>query len=354
MADIRLEGVTKRFGDVTALDDVSLTIANGAFTSIFGPPGSGKSVLLRVLLGLDPVDAGRIIINGKDVTNAVPNDRGLSMVFQNLALFPHLTARENIAFPMVRRNTPVAEIDARLSRLSTVLNIGHILAKKPAALSGGERQRVAIGRALIRDAQAYMMDEPIAALDARLRDVMRVELKRLQTEQGQTFIYVTHDCDEAMSVADTMMILDKGHIAQTGRPDDIYAMPATLAVAELVGAPRINTFSAIVRNQMISTPFGGIPSSAKPGEVKLAIRPEAFFLTAFDTAKLSGMVEDVERLGSFGIVTVGKDGHRLRVIINSGQTAAIGDRVGLGIMPDALHLFDAATGERLPQAGAQT
>jgi multiple sugar transport system ATP-binding protein len=215
MAEVILDGVTKRFGDVTALDNVSLTIADGAFTSVFGPPGSGKSVLLRVLLGLDPIDAGRIIINGQDVTNAAPDARGLSMVFQNLALFPHLTARQNIAFPMHRRNAPEAEIDTRLSRLAGLLNIGHILHKRPAALSGGERQRVAIGRALIRDASAYMMDEPIAALDARLRDVMRVELKRLQTEQGQTFIYVTHDCDEAMSVADIMVILDHGRVAWT-------------------------------------------------------------------------------------------------------------------------------------------
>ena len=344
MAEIILDGVTKRFGTFTALDNVSLTIADGAFTSIFGPPGSGKSVLLRVLLGLDGVDAGRILINGQDVTNAPPAARGLSMVFQNLALFPHLTARQNIAFPLVRRNTDRAEIDARLQRLAAVLNIGHILGKKPAALSGGERQRVAIGRALIREASAYMMDEPIAALDARLRDVMRVELKRLQTEQGETFIYVTHDCDEAMSVADTMIILDKGRIAQTGRPDDVYATPATLAVAELVGAPQINVLDT-VRGR---SAFGTLPIG--DGAAKVAIRPEALTLTDPDGASLNGQVEDVEHLGSFSIVTVGRDDQRLRVITESGHAVDIGQRVGLHVANADLHLFDPATGLRLVAA----
>jgi multiple sugar transport system ATP-binding protein len=344
MAEIRLEGVTKRFGDFTALDDVSLTIADGAFTSIFGPPGSGKSVLLRVLLGLDPVDGGRIIIDGRDVTTAAPNARGLSMVFQNLALFPHLTARQNIAFPMVRRNAAEAEIDTRLARLAGVLNIGHILHKKPAALSGGERQRVAIGRALIRDAAAYMMDEPIAALDARLRDVMRVELKRLQTEQGQTFIYVTHDCDEAMSVADTMVILDGGRIAQSGRPDDIYTTPATLAVAELVGSPRIN----VLQTTAGQTAFGPLPCGKDAMQV--AIRPEALTLQAPEDAPLRGTVEDVEHLGSFAIVTVGQGGQRLRVIAESGRKVEIGQSVGLAVAAHDLHRFDVATGQRMVPA----
>jgi multiple sugar transport system ATP-binding protein len=344
MAEIRLEGVTKRFGDFTALDDVSLTIADGAFTSIFGPPGSGKSVLLRVLLGLDPVDRGRIIIDGRDVTDAAPNDRGLSMVFQNLALFPHLTARQNIAFPMVRRGTPAAEIATRLDRLASVLSISHILEKKPAALSGGERQRVAIGRALIRDAAAYMMDEPIAALDARLRDVMRVELKRLQTEQGQTFIYVTHDCDEAMSVADTMIILNRGRIIQSGRPDDIYTAPATLAVAELVGSPRIN---------VIETAFGksAFGTLGPPGPAAVvAIRPEALTLLPPLNATLYGTVEDIERLGSFCIVTVANSGQRLRVIAENARSVTIGQDVGLAVAARDLHHFDAANGARMVPA----
>lgn len=353
MSTITLENVTKRYGDFTALDGVSLEIATASFTSVFGPPGSGKSVLLRVLLGLEPVDEGRILIDGKDLTTAAPKERNLGMVFQNLALFPHLTAQENIAFPLQRRGVARSEIDSRIDAISGVLSIGHILHKKPAALSGGERQRVAIGRALVRDAGAYLMDEPIAALDARLRDAMRVELRRLQSELGQTFIYVTHDCDEAMSVADTMAILEHGRVAQIGPPDLIYADPASLYVAELVGAPRLSVLDATVDEAAVHFAMGHLPleqarmRAPSTGNVKLAIRPEAVRIQGGSDAMASARIEDVERLGAFSIVTLADSQQTLRAIAPGDTAVHVDDRVGFSVDPEGILLFGPTDGARL-------
>ncbi len=344
MARITLDGVTKRYGAVTALDDVSLDIEDGSFTSVFGPPSSGKSVLLRLLLGLEPVDAGRILIDGRDVTALPPQTRDIAMVFQNLALFPHLSARDNIAFPLRRRGTAKPEIARRIDAVSSVIGIDHILHKRPAALSGGERQRVAIARALVRNASAYLMDEPIAALDARLRDTMRVELKRLQTELGHTFIYVTHDNEEAMSVADRLAILDRGRLVQVGVPDDIYAAPDTLAVAELVGSPRINRIAVRTENGRLVSPFGPVPSGPipfdRPGGFAgclLAVRPEAVSVTP-DSAS-DARVTDVERLGGFAIVTVRGGDDEVRAIVGGDAPIAVGHQVALAFDPSGMHLF---------------
>ncbi|WP_168206387.1 ABC transporter ATP-binding protein [Labrenzia sp. PHM005] len=354
MAEIRLEGVTKRYGAVTALDDVNLTIDTAAFTSVFGPPGSGKSVLLRVLLGLEQVDEGKILINGQDMTFASPRERNLAMVFQNLALFPHLTARDNIAFPMRRRGTAETEIEAKIDELANVLSIGHILHKKPAALSGGERQRVAIARALIREAAVYLMDEPIAALDARLRDAMRVELKRLQSELGKTFIYVTHDCDEAMSVADKMAILENGHVAQVDRPDSIYAAPASVYVAELMGSPRINVLSGSQFADFIVESLKSLSESRVPQiqsgypDCRIALRPEAVRLhQVSEQGANTACVSDIERLGAFAIVTVSKGGESLRSVSPGDIPLAVGDDVCLTADPDGILLFDPDNGSRL-------
>ncbi len=351
MAEIKLENITKTFGSFTALDDVSVTFGDGMFTSLFGPPGSGKSVLLRILLGLDQPDAGRITIDGRDMTQAAPAERNLAMVFQNLALFPHLTARQNILFPLRRRPGELEQADARLDLVARVLGIAHILHKKPGQLSGGERQRVAMGRALIRDAAAWLMDEPIAALDARMRDAARVELKRLQVEQGRSFIYVTHDCDEAMSVADHMVILNEGRVVQAGPPDAIYARPASRAVAELVGAPRINILDLQATGGVAASPFGPLTLPfPHQGPVTLALRPEAFRLAP--DAPLQAEVADIERLGGYAIIGLAAGGARLRMISDGPVSLRIGDRVGFAADPAALHLFDAGTGKKLEQAGA--
>ena len=343
MATIVLENVVRAYGAVRALDGVNLTIEDGSFTSVFGRPGSGKSVLLRVLLGLEPVDGGRILIDGRDMTNAPPTERGLAMVFQNLALFPHLTAWENIAFPLKRRGASAATMDERIARVGDVLGIDHILHKKPGALSGGERQRVAIGRALVREAGAYLMDEPIAALDARLRDTMRVELKRLQTEEGHTFVYVTHDNEEAMSVADRLAILDRGRVVQVDEPDAVYAAPGSLAIAELVGSPRVNVIDARIENGHLTTPVATIPVGGPSRTVSVAVRPEAIRLTDAggygEAVPMS--VSDVERLGGFSILSLeGREGFRLRAVTTGDTPIERGHTVGVNVRPADMMLFD--------------
>ena len=349
MVEIRLEGVSKAYRGKAALTDVCLTFTDGSFTSVFGRPGAGKSVLLRLLLGLEQVDSGRIFIDGCDMTRAAPLERDLAMVFQNLALFPQLSARENIAFPLRRQGRTDAEIAARLDGLVDVLGIGHILAKKPAALSGGERQRVAIGRALARDAGAYLMDEPIAALDARLRDGMRVELKRLQAELGKTFVYVTHDCDEAMAVADALTIIDGGRVVQSGAPDTVYADPATLAVAELLGAPRPSVLPATVTAEGVDFALGHLPGcgAGTPGPVVMALRPESIQLDPQGTGMASGEIRDIERLGAFAIVTVGRDSAEVRAIAPGDTVLHQGARVAIAADPSGVLLFTIETGRRL-------
>lgn len=356
MARIVLEGVTKTYGGVPALEDANLVVESASFTSVFGPPGCGKSVLLRLLLGLESVDSGRILIDDVDVTHAQPKERNLSMVFQNLALFPHLNARDNIAFPLVRRGTAQDVIDERLDNVAGVLSISHILHKKPAALSGGERQRVAIGRALARDAAAYLMDEPIAALDARLRDVMRVELKRLQSEFGHTFIYVTHDNEEAMSVADRMAILERGRIRQIDQPDAIYAEPSTISVAELVGSPKINILPITIDGSVVTAPFGSLDLDTsrlarlkKTGGVVLGVRPEAVQLQPQNgnANATSAWISDIERLGGFSIVTTKVQEFEIRALADGDPTMAIGDKVSVGVNVADCHFFGEDDGARI-------
>jgi multiple sugar transport system ATP-binding protein len=357
MARIILENVTKRYNGKPALDGVSLEIADGSFTSVFGPPSSGKTVLMRVLLGLEMVDEGRIIIDGKDVTAAPPSERNLAMVFQNLALFPQMNARDNIAFPLRRRAMAENLIGERIERASSVLGIAHILHKKPAALSGGERQRVAIGRALVRDAAAYLMDEPIAALDARLRDAMRVELKRLQRELGHTFVYVTHDHEEAMSVADNMAILEAGQIAQVGLPDSIYTDPASLYVAELVGAPRINVLRGAWKDGAVHGSFGQLPvrvtsSAALPENLSATIRPEAIRIEPANGPNpashgLACEIQDIERLGAFAIVMLNANGQILRAIARNVDGMHPGIKVSAIVASSDVMLFSDTDGKRL-------
>ena len=240
MAEIAFRNVCKRYGKIRALEDVSFTVKDNEFFCLFGPPLSGKTTILRILLGLEIPDSGEVLIDGKPANGISPGDRNIAMVFQNLALFPHMTARDNVAFPLVERHVAASEIEKRLREVAGKLHITHIMHKPPGQLSGGERQRVAIARALVRDPVACLMDDPISALDARLRESTRVELKRIQRDLGRTLIYVTHDQEEAMSVADTIAILVDGKIQQIGTPDDVYRKPANVAVARLLGSPAIN------------------------------------------------------------------------------------------------------------------
>ena len=247
MASIRLEGITKRFGSVTALAGVSFDVADGEFFAILGPPGAGKTTTLRTIVGLEQPDEGDVFLDGERVTDVWPGDRDIAIVFQNLALYPDKSVFNNLAFPLKQHKVPKDEIKRRVEDAARILHIEPLLDRKPAKLSGGERQRVALGRAIVRDPKAFLFDEPISALDALLRLEMRTELKRLQRELGRTLVYVTHDQVEAMSMADRILVLREGAIQQIAPPEDIYHRPANRFVATVVGSPPMNFIPAVAR-----------------------------------------------------------------------------------------------------------
>jgi multiple sugar transport system ATP-binding protein len=330
MAEIAFRNVTRRFGAVTAVDDASFTVADNEFFCLFGPPLSGKSTILRLILGLDQPDAGEILIGGRAVNRVGPAARNIAMVFQNLALFPHMTAEGNIRFPLAERRLPEATIRARVAEAAAKLQIGHVLHKHPAQLSGGERQRVAIARALVRDAVAFLMDDPISALDARLREEARVELKRMQREAGRTLIYVTHDQEEAMSVADRLAILDQGRIVQIGTPTELYDRPATPFVARLLGSPAINL-----------VPPGLIAGTPARGAL-IGIRPEDLRVTAGSGATVTG----VEPLGGYTVLTIASGDQSLRAMLRGQPAFAPGEAVAISADPARVHAF-APDGGRL-------
>jgi multiple sugar transport system ATP-binding protein len=348
MAHIVFEDVSKSYGKTVALDHVSVEIAEREFFGIFGPPSCGKSTFMRLLLGLEQPDSGRIFVGGKDVTRAAPMQRNLSMVFQNLALFPNMTARENIAFPLVERKFSSADIEPRVKKIADTLNISHILHKPPGSLSGGERQRVAIARALIRDANAYLMDEPIAALDARLRESMRVELKRLQREVGHTFIYVTHDHEEASAVSDRLAIMRNGAFTQIGKPDEIYENPKNLYVSEVIGAPRINVLKGEFENGVFRGNFGTVkaPTHFKGAGI-LGLRPDFLVYqpkAKGDSVAFNGTVTEVEPLGAYSIVTLRCGEAVLRAVIRGVSNFKIDQKIDVAAEAKDAFWFD-ATGE---------
>jgi multiple sugar transport system ATP-binding protein len=330
MSEIVFRNVTKRFGQTVAVDDATFTVADNEFFCLFGPPLSGKSTILRLILGLEHPDAGDILIDGRVVNRLSPADRNIAMVFQNLALFPHMTAEGNIRFPLVERRIPEGRIAARVAEAAAKLHIGHILHKHPAQLSGGERQRVAIARALVRDPAAYLMDDPISALDARLREEARVELKRMQREAGRTLIYVTHDQEEAMSVADRMAILDRGRLVQIGAPTELYDRPATPYVARLLGSPAMNL-----------VPPGLIEGTPDRG-AQIGIRPEDLRISAGQGATVTG----VEPLGGYTVLTVDVGGQSLRAMLRGQPAFRPGEAVAISTDPVRVHVFGPG-GDRL-------
>ncbi|SHF72252.1 multiple sugar transport system ATP-binding protein [Kaistia soli DSM 19436] len=348
MNAIEIRGVVKAYPKFT-LGPIDLTIGQGEFFGIFGPPSAGKTSVLKLILGLLNHDKGSVSLGGADASGMEVADRNIAMVFQNLALFPHMSGRENITFPLTERGASQAEIAARLKAVSEVLHVDHILRKNPAQMSGGERQRVALGRALAADSRAILLDEPIAALDTRLREEMRIELKRLQRSNNQTFVYVSHDEEEVMAISDRVAVMIGGRIVQVGVPDDVYNRPNCMAVAQLIGSPPMNLFSGRFSDDgwhfecdAFAAPFP-LPERTRPGEVgTLGIRPEDIHQTE-DRGALSHEIgiSSIEPLGGYTIVNAMLGG-QLTKIRAAGQIVRADDHAKrVTFDTRRLHLFDA-------------
>ena len=331
---VELERVTKRYGSVTAISDLSLTVEKGSFTALLGPSGCGKSTLLRMIAGLEEITAGRCFIDTVDVTDMPPAQRRIAMVFQSYALYPHMTVRQNIAFSLSIAGAPKKIQNERALEVARILQLEPYLDRRPAELSGGQRQRVAIGRALVRQPEVFLFDEPLSNLDAKLRVQMRFELAKLHADLRTTMIYVTHDQTEAMTLADRIVVLDKGMISQVGSPLDLYNHPANKFVAAFIGSPSMNFFGVDLTGvetgrATVALPGGktarvGVRNGAAPdGAVELGVRPEHIALTAPDdpTAAFPGAVVVVEHLGSATILYVDTQAGRL-IVQGEGNLAA--------------------------------
>jgi len=347
MSDIVLEKVSKRFGRVRAVDDMSFRADSGKFVVLLGPSGCGKSTLLRLIAGLEEVSEGTILIAGRDVTRLPPDQRRVSMVFQSYALFPHLTVAENIVFGLKVRRLPEPERKQRLAHVAELVGLGEQLERKPWQLSGGQRQRVALARAIVAENTICLMDEPLSNLDAQLRHGMRVEIRALQQRLGITVVYVTHDQVEAMSMADRVILIREGRIEQAGSPSELYARPATMFAARFIGTPAMNL--AALEDGAQGAVIRGAPGTAVlPGRgagLTLGIRPEHIRLEA-DGGGVPAVVTSAEYHGADTVLTA-QVGQESLLVRTPGQVAlGAGARVRLGWAPDSVHLFDAATGVR--------
>jgi sn-glycerol 3-phosphate transport system ATP-binding protein len=352
MAAVAFSAVRKSYGNNPVIHGVDMQIADGEFIVIVGPSGCGKSTLLRMVAGLEAISAGTIAIGDRVVNNLEPKDRDIAMVFQNYALYPHMSVFENMAYGLKIRGFSKSDIEARVKRAADILQLDPYLARRPRELSGGQRQRVAMGRAIVRQPAVFLFDEPLSNLDAKLRVQMRIEIKRLHRELGVTSIYVTHDQIEAMTLADRLVVMNGGRAEQIGPPKEVYERPATTFVATFIGSPAMNLIPARVQAPDLFELAGGLsvrlpaPGSAAAGtDVIFGIRPEHVAL-ADDGAPLT--VELAEELGADTIVYGRLDGGQELVVRVPGYLELnIGDRVGIRIDTSKVHLFDKASGQRL-------
>ncbi|HTN54021.1 MAG TPA: sn-glycerol-3-phosphate ABC transporter ATP-binding protein UgpC [Anaeromyxobacter sp.] len=369
MARVELRKVSKTFGGSRVIQDVDLDIAHGEFVVFVGPSGCGKSTLLRLVAGLEDITSGDLFIDGARVNDALPSQRGIAMVFQSYALYPHMTVYENMAFGLRLAKAGPAEVDARVREAARVLQIDHLLDRKPRALSGGQRQRVAIGRAITRQPKVFLFDEPLSNLDAALRVQTRLEIARLKDEVDATMIYVTHDQVEAMTLADRIVVLQAGHVEQVGSPLELYQRPRNLFVAGFIGSPRMNLLKAAVESvrpgaitarlpggPAVTVPLAnGVPSGIAAGsEVTVGVRPEDVAAPGQGEA-VTGKVLVVERLGSETFVYARTAGDQTLVIRREPAAGGKPDEaVSFGLVGERCHVFgpDGLALERPPPAPA--
>lgn len=347
MAEIRLNNINKNFGDFRAVIDSKLTIEEGEFFVLLGSSGCGKTTTLRMIAGLEVPDSGELYLDGKDVTYARASQRDIAFVFQLFALYPHMSVRQNLAFPLKTQRVPRAEIKQRMLEVAQTLRIDHLLTRSVRGLSGGDRQRVALGRALIRRPKAFLMDEPIGTLDAEFREIMRKELRNLHDRVGATTVYVTHDQIEAMSMGDRIAVMSHGRILQTGLPMEIYNKPQTMFVADFIGSPSINFLpfqgaypagTSTVAMNGLQVDIPSLHEDLVDGEYVLGARPEHITLT--DGEGLAGVVFGVEYMGARKLVTVDTDFGRVRVLTGDSQSIKIDERVRLKLSTKSLIVFD--------------
>ncbi len=350
MADVKLQTVTRHFGAVEVIRGIDLTLNHGEFCVFVGPSGCGKSTLLRMIAGLETVSSGQIAIGARDVTALPPSDRGVAMVFQSYALYPHMTVEENIGFGLRMTGHDRPEIARRTAEAARLLQLEPMLKRKPGQLSGGQRQRVAIGRAIVRQPDVFLFDEPLSNLDANLRVQMRSEIMRLHKDLGATMIYVTHDQVEAMTMADRIVVLNGGYIEQEGSPLELYHRPKNLFVAGFIGNPKMNFLkagaSAVPGGTMVSLGQGAsvtLPGvSVATGPVTLGIRPEHMVVGAPADSALTGTIRMAEHLGAETFFTIEAGGQELIVRADGLAPGRIGETIRVGLNAKACHLFNEA------------
>jgi multiple sugar transport system ATP-binding protein len=390
LAEIKLEHITKRYPDgFEAVKDFNLDIADGEFMILVGPSGCGKSTALRMIAGLEDITDGELRIGDEVVNQRAPKDRDIAMVFQNYALYPHMTVRENMGFALKLAKVPQEEINSKVDEAARILDLEQHLDRKPANLSGGQRQRVAMGRAIVRDPKAFLMDEPLSNLDAKLRVQMRAEVSRLQHRLGTTTVYVTHDQTEAMTLGDRVAVMRAGVLQQVDTPKELYDNPVNLFVAGFIGSPAMNFFAASIEGDRLKLPFAEVPLSGQlrqsaqgTGQLIAGVRPEHFYDPAIETgasgATFEVPIELVESMGSevyahFSIGSGGAQSEELAELaadsgaadvpssgdgmavarLDPGTQARSGERMQLALHPESIHLFDAQTGRNLAMGGPQ-